>query len=99
MELVVKFPEYRFETTVAPVRREGGSVSYLSPEEVEETARWLKEVIGSHKQPYLLRLFHPETCPDERFRAVEKLPPQALLRYRTAARKHQVLTDVEKAFS
>jgi hypothetical protein len=28
---------------------------------------------------------------------MEKLPSQALLRYRTAARKHQVLTDVEKA--
>jgi pyruvate-formate lyase-activating enzyme len=96
MELVVKFPEYRFETTVASLRRESGSVGYLAPEEVEETARWLKEVTGSHKQPYLLRLFDPETCPDERFRAMEKLPPQALLRYRTMARKHQVLTDVEK---
>jgi pyruvate formate lyase activating enzyme len=97
MELVVKFPEYRFETTVAPVRREGGSVSYLTPEEVEETARWLKQATGSHKQAYLLRLFDPEACPDERFKAMEKLPPQALLRYRTAVRRHQVLTDVEKA--
>jgi pyruvate formate lyase activating enzyme len=97
MEVVAKFPEYRFETTVTPVRRESGSVSYLSPEEIEETARWLKRATGSQKQPYLLRLFDPETCLDERCRAMEKLPPQALLRYRTAARKHQALTDVEKA--
>jgi pyruvate formate lyase activating enzyme len=97
MELAIRFPEYRFETTVTPVRRRNGSVSYLTPEEIEETAKWLKEATGSQKQPYLLRWFDPETCPDERFGAMEKLPSQALLRYRTAARKHQVLTDVEQA--
>jgi pyruvate-formate lyase-activating enzyme/glutaredoxin len=97
MELVMKFPDYRFETTVSPVQRERGSVDYLTPEEIEETARWLKEATGSHKQPYLLRLFHPETCVDERFRAIDRLPPQAHLRYRTASRKHQVLTEIEKA--
>jgi pyruvate formate lyase activating enzyme len=96
MEVVVKFPEYRFETTVAPVCREGGEVRYLAPEEVEETAGWLREVTGSHRQPYLLRLFDPAGSPDERCRALEKLPPQALLRYRAVARKHQVFADVEK---
>ncbi|HWU37202.1 MAG TPA: hypothetical protein VN203_06085 [Candidatus Acidoferrum sp.] len=97
MKLVMNFPEYRFETTVNPIQRERGSVGYLTPEEIEETARWLKEATGIHKQPYLLRLFNPETCVDERFRSMDRLPPQALLRYRTAARKHQVLTEIEKA--
>jgi pyruvate-formate lyase-activating enzyme/glutaredoxin len=99
MEVVTKFPEYRFETTVAPVRRQGGdpaAVSYLTPAEIEEAARWLKEVTGSHKQPYLLRPFDPQTCSDDGFKSVERLPANASFRYRSAARKHQVLTESEK---
>jgi pyruvate-formate lyase-activating enzyme len=99
MALVTKFPEYRFETTVAPVRRPGGdpvSVSYLTPAEIEETARWLKEVTGSHKQPYLLRPFDFLTCSDDGFKSVERLPANASFRYRSAARRHQVLTESEK---
>jgi len=99
MEWVTKFPEYRFETTVAPVRRQAGdpvAVSYLSPEEIEEAARWLKEATGSHKQPYLLRPFDPQTCSDDGFKSLERLPANALFRYRSAARKHQVLTETEK---
>jgi glutaredoxin len=99
MELVARFSEYRFETTVAPVRRPGGdpvAVSFLTPEEIEEAARWLKEATGSHKQPYLLRPFDPQTCADDSFKSVERLPANALFRYRSAARKHQVLTEFEK---
>ena len=99
MVLVTRFPEYRFETTVAPVRRQGGdpvAVSYLTPEEIEETARWLKEATGSHKQPYLLRPFDPQTCSDDGFKSVERLPANASFRYRSAARRHQVLTESEK---
>jgi pyruvate-formate lyase-activating enzyme/glutaredoxin len=99
MALVAKFSEYRFETTVAPVRRQAGdplAVSYLTPAEIEEAARWLKEVTGSHKQPYLLRPFDPQTCADDRLISVERLPANSSFRYRSAARKHQVLTESEK---
>ncbi|MBI5578785.1 MAG: hypothetical protein HY895_06495 [Deltaproteobacteria bacterium] len=100
MQLVTRFPEYRFETTVAPVRRPGGdpvAVSYLTPAEIEEAARWLKEATGSHKQPYLLRPFDPQACSEDGFKSVERLPANALFRYRSAARKHQVLTESENA--
>jgi pyruvate formate lyase activating enzyme len=100
MRLVTKFPEYRFETTVVPVlRREEGSspTCYLTPEEIEETARWLKEATDGSKHPYFLRLFDPETCADEGLRAAKKLPPEALFRYRSAARKHQELTEIKKS--
>ncbi|MCU0604129.1 MAG: hypothetical protein MUC33_15880, partial [Desulfobacterales bacterium] len=70
-------------------------ISYLTPEEIAETARWLKEATGSHRQPYVLRIFDPRNHPDERFRSVEKLPPAALFRHRSAARKFQVLTEIE----
>ena len=98
MALVAKSPEYRFETTVAPVLRSGvnsESISYLTPEEIAETARWLKEATGSHRQPYVLRAFDPQAHPDDRFRSVETLSPNALLRHRTAARQYQVLTEVK----
>jgi pyruvate formate lyase activating enzyme len=98
MALVVQFPEYRFETTVAPVARpEGdpGGVSYLTPVEIAETALWLKEATGSHRQPYFLRAFDPQAASDDRFRSMETYSPNALLRHRTAARQHQVLTEVQ----
>lgn len=99
MELVTKFPEYRFETTVAPVFGRGGesgSTRYLTPEEIGDTAKWIKDVTTSNKQPYVLRVFDPETSPDQRFKSLEKLSPNSLLRFRSAARKHQVLTELEK---
>ena len=98
MALVARFPEYRFETTVAPVARaEGdpGGIRYLTPEEVAATAQWLQAATGSHRQPYFLRIFDPQEGPDDRFRSVEMLPPNALFRHRTAARKHQVLTEIQ----
>lgn len=97
--LVTKFPEYEFQTTVAPVIRDGGQepdISYLTHEEIGETAQLIEKATGSKKQPYLLRIFTPETCSDERLKAVEKLPYNAMFRYRTVARKHQVLTEIEK---
>ena len=99
MDLVTKFPEYRFETTVAPVfvqEGESGGIRYLTHGEIGDTAKWIKEVTASNKQPYVLRVFDPETSPDQRFKSMEKLNPNALLRYRSAARKYEVLTEVEK---
>lgn len=99
IRLVAKFPEYRFQTTVAPiVRQEGGTqrIRYLTPEEIEETAKLIQEVTGSNKQPYLLRLFDPGQCSDDRLKVLEKMPPNALFTYRSAARKYQVLTEIEK---
>jgi len=98
MALVARFPEFRFETTVAPVpAAEGGreGIRYLHPEEIAATARWLKEATGSHRQPYFLRVFDPQTAADDRLHSVEALPPGALVRYRTAARTHQVLTEIQ----
>ena len=97
--LVSKFPEYEFQTTVAPViRKEGESpeISYLIPDEIGETARLIEEATRSKKQPYLLRVFDPETCKDERLKGVEGLSANTMFKYRSAARKHQVLTEIEK---
>ena len=97
--LVPKFPEYEFQTTIAPIiRREGETpeISYLAPEEIGETAKLIKDATGSQKHPYLLRLFDPGTCMDDRLKSIEELPYSAMFRYRTAAREHQVLAEIEK---
>jgi pyruvate formate lyase activating enzyme len=98
MALVARFPEYRFETTLAPVPGPGAdpaSIRCLTPEEVAETARWLKEATGSHRQPYVLRALDHPAHPDDRSCSVETLSPNSLLRHRTAARRYQVLTEVK----
>jgi pyruvate formate lyase activating enzyme len=98
MTLASGFPEFRFATTVAPVPvAEDGPATprYLTPEEIAATALWLKQATGSHRQPYFLRVFDPLSSADERFRRMERLAPVALVRHRTAARRHQVLTEVE----
>ena len=97
--LVTKFPGYEFQTTVAPIirsKRETPEIRYLSPEEIGETAKLIKDATGSQKHPYLLRLFDPGTCMDDRLKSIEKLPYNAMFRYRTAAREHQVLAEIEK---
>jgi len=97
--LVTKFPEYEFQTTVAPIIRLKGEtpeISYMAPEEIGETAKLIKDVTGSHNHPYLLRLFDPGSCLDDRFKSIEELPYSAMFKYRTAARQHQVLAEIEK---
>jgi pyruvate formate lyase activating enzyme len=99
IRLVAKFAEHRFQTTVAPVvRQEEGTQAtrYLTPEETAETAKFIQEVTGSNKQPYLLRPFDPFISSDLRIKSVEKMPLHVLFAYRSAARKYQVLTEIEK---
>lgn len=96
MALAAGFEDHRFETTVAPVTDTPEGTRYLTPDEIAETARWLKEATGSMKQPYFLRRFDPAACSDKRLTSAEALPPEALFRYRTAARRYQVLTEIAK---
>lgn len=98
MHLATRFPEHRFVTTVAPVRRseeDPDSIRYLTPAEIEETALWLKEATGSHRQPYFLRDFNLQHHPDDRMRRIAQLAPGNLLRHRSAARNYQVSTEIE----
>ena len=97
--LVTRFPEYQFRTTVGPVVREEreSEIGYLTPDEVADTAKLIQEATGSHKQPYVLRIFDPESTSDERLKSIEKLTSNDLFKHRSAARKFQVQTEVEKS--
>ncbi len=96
MMLATRFPEFRFETTVAPVPSDAGGLRYMTPEEVADAACWLKEATGSPRQPYFLRRFDSSLLTDEEASALAPLPPEALFRYRSAARRHQVLAEIAK---
>jgi pyruvate formate lyase activating enzyme len=98
MVLVARFPEYRFETTLAAVPRPGddpAGIPSLAPEEIAAAAQWLKEATGSHRQPYVIRASEHQAPADDRSRSAGTPSPSALLRHRTAARRHQVLTEID----
>ncbi len=94
--IAAAFPARQFHTVVAPLRRAGGEISYLTPVEVAQAAALIAEAAGDKQQPYLLRLFRPEAAADEALRRLEPLAASALFPYRSAARAHQVKTEIEK---
>lgn len=96
LRLLPEFPDYLIKTTVGPLLRGKDQVSLLSPEEVGQAAAWVVDVTGERKHPYLLAAFDPAKIGDERLKGQDPLPANALLKYRTAARRHLVLAEIEK---
>lgn len=89
--------DYYFYTTIAPLIREKGDLaqfSYITPQEIAEAARLIKEAAGDNRQPYKLRAFDSRTADDPRLRGCEALAKNELFRYRTMARKHQFKTEL-----
>ena len=96
IELSSTAPQYSFVTTIAPVVRSDGQIDYITPEEIGSTAHLIEEASGKKKNPYTLYVFDPRKCEDERFKSIEALPSSAMFKYRTAARRYQVMTEIEK---
>ncbi|MFV0439551.1 MAG: glutaredoxin domain-containing protein [Desulfopila sp.] len=96
VKLAVTAPECSFFTTIAPVRRSATEIAYLSPEEVAAVAQLIAEATGSKKNSYTLCPFVPQENENAELRGLEKLPSSALFKYRTAARRYQVLTELKK---
>jgi pyruvate formate lyase activating enzyme len=94
--LAARFSQYGFQTTIAPLIRQDGTVDHLTPEEVGQTARLIEAATGSKKHPYQLKGFDPKQTTDDRLKAVEPLPSSAMFKYRTAARRYMVMTEIEK---
>jgi pyruvate formate lyase activating enzyme len=94
--LAARFPEYQFHTTIAPLVRQDGRIEYLTPQEIGETARQVEAATGSKKHAYMLKIFNPQHAEDNRFKTVKPLPDSAMFKYRTAARRYLVMTEIEK---
>jgi pyruvate formate lyase activating enzyme len=96
IRLATQFGAYQLYTTIAPVQRADGQASYLSPEEISLTAQMIEAATGSKKEPYELRAFDPQSATDEALKVLEPLPASAMFKYRSAARRYMVMTEIEK---
>ncbi len=94
--LTARFEDYRFSTTIAPMTREDGTLAYLAPEVVGDTAKLIEEATGSKKHPYQLKAFDPQKATDEKLKSIEPLPPGAMFKYRTSARRYMVMAEIQK---
>ena len=96
MKLIAGVTEYRFQTTIAPVLRSDEKWSYLTPEEVGETAAWLTQATGNNKHLYIIRRLSPTDAKCQDSVDLQPLAPQNLFAYRTKARSYQVGAEIEK---
>jgi glutaredoxin len=96
IRLVAQFPDYRFYTTLAPLVEKDGAIRFITPEEIGETTKTIEAATGSKKHPYELRPFDPAQAADVQFKSQGPLPSSALFKYRTAARRYMVMTEIAK---
>ena len=94
MNLLIHF--YKFYTIIVPVIRSDNQIRFLSPDEIGLTAQMIETATQSKKEPYELRTFNPASTMDEAFKPVEALPDGAMFKYRIAARRYQVMTEIKK---
>lgn len=94
LAIVPNFPKFKIQTVIAPVVRTDGTISYLTPEEIAETAKLIEEGTGSKKNQYMLKAFNPKEAQKPEFKSLE--PLANLFPYRTKARNFQVFADIEK---
>ena len=92
-ELLIKTRETAFERAFAESEARLDALR-SEPDYPAVFENLIKEATGSPKQPYFLKWFNPANCADESLRSVEALAPEALFRYRTAARRHQLSTEI-----
>jgi pyruvate formate lyase activating enzyme len=93
--LTTRAPEYLFFTTVMPMIQGGSEFRYLTPEEVGQTAELIATATGSNTHPYELRSFDPLQANDVKLRTVAALSAGDLFKYRTAARRNMIKTEVK----
>ena len=94
--MVAKLTDYQFQTTVVPVLRSPGEVTYLTPAEIGETAKLIEAASGSKKQPYLIKFYRHSASDAPELKDLEPMAASMLFPYRTAARAYQVAVEIEK---
>jgi len=96
IRLAAAAPEYSFYTNISPRETDGGKIEFITAEEIGETAKLIELASGNKKNLYTLRPFNPILSTNDRLKALEPLPSSAMFKYRTAARRYQVMTEIEK---
>jgi len=97
MALVAQMENHKFEITIFPIIRDNGEISYMTPEEVGEAAKFLEEGTGSKKNTLIIKAIDPQEATMSEYKALEPLLTNDLFVYRTKARKYQVFADIDKS--
>lgn len=90
LRLVSRFPVYEFRTTVAPVIRGDGEISFLSVQEMSAAARLVVQATGSDAHKYYVQKFVPrkDGLLDKRLESFPETPPQLLQEIHQEVLKH-----------
>ena len=90
LRLVSRFPVYEFRTTVAPVIRGDGEISFLTVQEMSAAARLVVQATGSDAHKYYVQKFVPrkDGLLDKRLESFPETPPQLLQDIHQEVLKH-----------
>lgn len=90
MLVVQCFPQYEFRTTAVPVLRADDTISFITPEEMENTARFITEHTGRKDHRYFIQKFIPREngLLDVRMEKFSETPFQLLEQMEKAVRKY-----------
>ena len=94
IQYVCQCPEYQLFTKISAFDSEQG-MRYLVPEEIAQTAQQIEEATGSKKHPYEIQRIDPASVKDLD-QSLDPVPDAALFKYRTAARRYMVMTEIKK---
>ncbi|MDD5699903.1 MAG: anaerobic ribonucleoside-triphosphate reductase activating protein [Candidatus Nanoarchaeia archaeon] len=96
MKIISEFPGYEFRTTVVPVYRKNGEISFMTTEEVCGIAKWIVSVTGGNNHKYFLQPFVPREngLVDSRLESFPETPKKLLKEMEQEARKHLPNTKI-----
>lgn len=88
--IVSQFPNYEFRTTIVPVIRRNGEISFMTPEEIGETAKLIYDCTGNREHKYFLQPFVPRKGEliDSRLEDFPETPHELLEEMKKEARKY-----------
>jgi len=80
MRLVARFPQYEFRTTIAPVVRGDGEITFFTVQEMAAAARLITQTTGGDTHKYYVQKFVPrkDGLLDKRLEAFPETPVQLL---------------------
>ncbi len=96
LKLVARFPVYEFRTTVAPVLRGNGEITFLTVQEMAAAARYVAQATGTDAHKYYVQKFVPrkDGLLDARLEAFPETPLQLLQDIHKEVLKHLPNTQV-----
>jgi pyruvate formate lyase activating enzyme len=99
--IVSQFPDYEFRTTIVPVDRDNGDFSFMTPEEIENTAKLIYDIVQNNECKYFLQPFVPHKQEeggllDSRFETFPETPLELLEEMKKRARKYLPNCEIRK---